>query len=827
MSENTCLKTLTIQVVIGNIQLTGSNSSDTDGVIVSQSWVQTGGSPTVTLVNDFNPFFAIPSVSADTVLTFTLTVADEDGATSTDEVAITITNAAPTAVAGDDQTVGLNSGIVLLNGSASSDTDGTVTGYSWSQTGTGPTVVITNSTSSIASFDVPTVTADTTLSFSLTVTDNNGGATGTDTILINIANTAPAANAGSDQTIVSCSPVNLVGVGDDSDGSISTYSWSEIPNSTVTLTNSTSSTSTFTAPIVNIGSADTVLTFRLTVTDDFGVTATDDIVVNVTAPVLDVTVSTADVKTVQFDWPTIPGATFYQLHVNADGASGFTLQTDNITATSTTLTLPVHLTDWVNAAYSVEAHDGSGVILSSPAFSITSEMINAIGYFKASSPGGSDQFGNHVSLSADGHTLAVGAHNEDSNAAGINGDDTDDTSSNSGAVYVFANDGSTWSQQAYLKSDNPDDLDVFGLSVNLSADGNTLAVGAYTEASNATGVNGDGTNNTQANSGAVYVFSRSITTWSQQAYLKASVAESGFLGRSISLSADGNTLAVGAENGGATYDGSVYIFTRSVTTWSQHSLLESADLVAFENDRFGNSVSLSADGLTLAVGAYTEDSSATGIDGDETLSSSTDSGAVFVYTLSSNVWNQQAYIKASNTDTNDYFGISVSISSDGNTLVVGANREDSGYADIISTVPGLSSVQGDDLTNGTDSGAAYVFTRSASTWSQHSYIKAADSYAGYGFGASTSISSDGLTLAVGAGNVYVSRVNLFTFNSGVWTLKATIEPEILGDNFGSSVSLSSDGTTMAVGARNEDGSATGINGTVDEALNNSGAVYLY
>src|SRR5581483_1146048 len=92
-----------------------------------------------------------------------------------------------------------------------------------------------------------------------------------------------------------------------------------------------------------------------------------------------------------------------------------------------------------------------------------------------------------------------------------------------GAVYVFTRSGGTWSQQAYLKASNTGVSDYFGYSVSLSGD--TLAVGAPGESSNATGVNGDQLNDSAENSGAVYVFTRSSGTWSQQAYLKASNTE--------------------------------------------------------------------------------------------------------------------------------------------------------------------------------------------------------------------------------------------------------------------------------------------------------------
>src|SRR6185503_14327838 len=116
-----------------------------------------------------------------------------------------------------------------------------------------------------------------------------------------------------------------------------------------------------------------------------------------------------------------------------------------------------------------------------------------------------------------------------------------------GAVYVFTRTGGTWSQQAYLKASNTEAGARFGLGENLSLSGNTLAVGATQEDSCATGINGNQANSSCPGAGAVYVFTRTGGTWSQQAYLKASNTEAGArfgLGENLSLS--GNTLAVGA-----------------------------------------------------------------------------------------------------------------------------------------------------------------------------------------------------------------------------------------------------------------------------------------
>ncbi len=477
-------------------------------------------------------------------------------------------------------------------------------------------------------------------------------------------------------------------------------------------------------------------------------------------------------------------------------------------------------------------------------------IYDPIAYVKASNTGSSDQFSYSVALSADGNTLAVGALVEDSNATGIDGNQSDNSTNGAGAVYVFTRNGGVWSQQAYIKASNPGANDNFGNSVALSADGNTLAVGAAGEASNATGIDGNQNDDSAPTAGAVYVFTRSGGVWSQQAYVKASNAGSfdGF-GFSVALSADGNTLAVGAyaEDGNATGingnqndtsldTGAVYVFTRSGGVWSQQAYVKASNTDS--DDQFGWSVALSADGNTLAVGAYAEDSNATSINGDQNNNSANSAGAVYVFTRSGGVWSQQAYVKASNSGVNDQFGWSVALSADGNTLAVGAWLEDS-------NATGIDGNQSDN--SAASSGAAYVFALSGGVWSQQAYVKASNTASGDFFGRSVALSADGNTLAVsayqedsnatgingdqndnsagGAGAVYMLKRS-----GGVWSQQAYVKASNPGanDNFGNSVALSADGNTLAVGAIGEDSNATGVGGDQnDNSVGSAGAVYVY
>ncbi len=422
-----------------------------------------------------------------------------------------------------------------------------------------------------------------------------------------------------------------------------------------------------------------------------------------------------------------------------------------------------------------------------------------------------DVFGSSVSISGD--TLVLGAPYEDGSATGVNGNQNDNSAPSSGAAYVFVRNGSAWSEQAYLKASNTDTGDLFGSSIAISGD--TLVVGATSEFSSATGVNGNQSDNSAASSGAAYVFVRSGSVWSQQAYLKASNTDTGDLfGSSIAIS--GDTLVVGAtsesssatgvngnqSDNSAAYSGAAYVFVRSGSVWSQQAYLKASNTNT--RDYFGQSVALSGD--TLVVGAFGEDSSTMGVGGNQDDNSALDAGAAYVFVRNGNAWSQQAYLKASNTDAGDEFGWSVAIS--GDMLVVGADAEASSAA----------GVNGDQYDNSApDAGAAYVFIRSGSTWSQQAYLKASNTGADDDFGSAVAISGE--TLVVGARNEASNATGVngdqadnsadqagagyvFTRSGAAWSQQAYLKASNTGgmDMFGSRVAIS--GEALVVGAPN-------------------------
>ena len=376
-------------------------------------------------------------------------------------------------------------------------------------------------------------------------------------------------------------------------------------------------------------------------------------------------------------------------------------------------------------------------------------------YLKASNIGTTDNFGISVALSGD--TLAVGATGEQSASTGINST-PDDTVTLAGAVYVFVRNGTNWNEQAYLKGSNTEAGDEFGISVALS--GNTLAVGAHKEDSSTTGI-GTSPDEAAGNAGAVYVYIRNDTTWSEQAYIKASNTQAlDLFGFSVAL--DGDTLAIGAYNEdsgttgvGTTSDesefnsGAVYVFVRNNVSWSEQAYIkasntEGGNTSGAPGDNFGYSVALSGD--TLAVGAWLEDSSTNGIDTTEDNAASA-AGAAYVFARNNTIWSEQAYIKASNSGKSDLFGKSVALS--GDVLVVGAQQEDT-------DIPGINQGLNDAAK---DFGVVYVYIRDGTTWSEQTHIKPSTTISGDKFGTSVALSGDSIAVGVplnstSAGAVY-------------------------------------------------------------------------
>ena len=320
-----------------------------------------------------------------------------------------------------------------------------------------------------------------------------------------------------------------------------------------------------------------------------------------------------------------------------------------------------------------------------------------------------------------------------------------------GARYPLMIDPLVWIEQDKLVAADGAPFDWFGYSLSLSGD--TALVGAW------------GDDDFGANSGSAYVFVRSAGTWTQEQKLLAADGAAGDLfGASVSLW--GDTALVGAWSDDGM--GSAYVFVRSAGSWIQEQKLLAADRATA--DSFGFSVSLSGD--SALVGARHDDD----------LGSN--SGSAYVFVRSAGNWTQEQKLLAADGAADDSFGYSVSLS--GDSALVGADLDD-------------------DL--GLASGSAYVFVRSAGSWTQEQKLLAADGTANDGFGYSVSLSGDSALvgavsddeLAAGSGSAYV-----FVRSAGSWLQ----EQKLLAadgwswDAFGCSVSLSGD--RALVGARGND-----------------------
>ncbi len=384
-----------------------------------------------------------------------------------------------------------------------------------------------------------------------------------------------------------------------------------------------------------------------------------------------------------------------------------------------------------------------------------------------------DESGGYVSLSSDGSTVAIGAGYNDGNG----------TDSGHVRIYSYDSGSSTWTQMG-SDIDGESAGDYSGYSVSLSSDGSTVAIGA-------------GSNDGNGNSSGhvrIYSYDSGSSTWTQMGSDIDGESSYDFSGYSVSLSSDGTTVAIGAtsNDGNGTYSGHVriYSYDSGSSTWTQMG----SDIDGESSyDRSGESVSLSSDGSTVAIGAGYNDGNGA------------DSGHVRIYSYDSgsSTWTQMGS-DIDGESSSDYSGRSVSLSPDGSTVAIGASYNDG---------------------NGTNSGHVriYSYDSGSSTWTQMGSDIDGESSLNSS-GGSVSLSSDGSTVAIGAGSndgngSSSGHVRIYSYDSGssTWTLMGSdINGESAGDYSGGSVSLSSDGSTVAIGAPYNDGAGT-----------NSGHVRIY
>jgi hypothetical protein len=310
-----------------------------------------------------------------------------------------------------------------------------------------------------------------------------------------------------------------------------------------------------------------------------------------------------------------------------------------------------------------------------------------------------------------------------------------------GAAYVYTRTGTNWTEEAKLTASDGAPPDEFGYSVSI--DGNYVIIGSY---------NDDG------GRGSAFVYKRTGTTWTQEAKLIASDGVPGD-GFGYTVSINGNSAIAGAwrdEN----LTGAAYVYTRTGTNWIQEAKLTASD--GDINDYFGYSVSIN------------DDSAIVGARNKEALT-----GAAYVYTRIGTTWTQEAKLIASDGEPEDQFGLSVSIN--GNSAIAGAAG------------------------NVNKPGAAYVYTRTGTNWTQEVKLVGSDSVIGGGFAWSVSIDGDSFIAGSPGGDNNNGSAYIFTRTGTNWTeeAKLTASDATPGDFLGLSVSIS--GGSAIAGAFGDDG----------------------
>ncbi|MBL9152244.1 MAG: LEPR-XLL domain-containing protein, partial [Verrucomicrobiales bacterium] len=361
-----------------------------------------------------------------------------------------------------------------------------------------------------------------------------------------------------------------------------------------------------------------------------------------------------------------------------------------------------------------------------------------------------DQSGVSIAMSADGNTVAIGAPLNNGNGSAA------------GHVRVYQWNGTTWVQRG-SDIDGEALSDVSASSLDLSSDGTILAIGAPQN-------DGNGTN-----AGHVRVYVWNGTNWVRRGTDIDGEATGDFAGLSVALSSGGDILAVGAyqNDGNGTDSGHVRVFVWNGTAWSQRGADINGEAGA---DQFGISVALSDDGNTLAVGASQNDGSGS------------NAGHVRVFHWNGSGWTQRG-TDINGEAANDRSGIAVSLSSDGGILAVGASLNDGG---------------------GAESGHIRIFTWNGSAWAQRGSDIDGEA-SGDRFGISVALSSDGNTVIGGAnfnsgGGMNSGHARVYRWNGSVWSqLGSDLNGEAANNLFGRSVAISQSGDAIAVGGNGNQG----------------------
>jgi hypothetical protein len=325
---------------------------------------------------------------------------------------------------------------------------------------------------------------------------------------------------------------------------------------------------------------------------------------------------------------------------------------------------------------------------------------------------------------------------------GISGDTA--VASSTAGVHVYLRAGATWSQQALLIPSDGPCANSFGTA--LAIDGDTMVIGCEFQT-----VNGN------SNQGAAYVFVRNGTAWMEQQKLTGINGSSGDrMGNAVSIS--GDTIIVGARArtvAGHIQQGSAYIFVRSGTVWTEQARLDGPD----GDVNFGRRVAIS--GNTAAI----------------TRARSTIDPAVYIFVRSGTVWQQQQMLSICEASANGLCDFGSGIGLDNDTVAVGN--------DFLNVGANLAQ------------GGVYIFTRSGTTWSQQQRLTASDGQSDDNFAGSVDVQADTVVVGASASNVRPGSAYVFTRSAGTWTENQKLQFVGQQDAFGSAVALDTNSTIIA------------------------------
>ncbi|PQJ84173.1 hypothetical protein [Aliivibrio sifiae] len=465
-----------------------------------------------------------------------------------------------------------------------------------------------------------------------------------------------------------------------------------------------------------------------------------------------------NVKTYFFEWEDSSNASYYTLCEKSNSyKDNCNIIQDNLKGLSTQYELSRLLTPkFLDKEFFIIARNGKNIKLSNVRSVNQDEYLKSIGVVKSSNAKDNDYFGRSVSFSEDGNTLSIGAFGVD----GLKG-----------KVYIYQKKDNLWEQRVELSPDDLEAGDRFGISNAISKDGKTLVVGAdhhnynplsevgkpgkayvyYNVADSwvfdrilTRGVNDDsfglyisisdngstiaiaspGENNDIGN---VYLYTNDGEVWSDKSLAPSHTDPYGpnRFGSSVSLSSNGNVVAIGAvgesSDSSHTNLGGVYIFKKQMGNWEEKTRLELPSTISGQQYHFGKSVSLDNTGATLAIGSPEEGSL----------------GAVYIFKESNDSWSQVEKVQHSSLQNGDLFGYRVKLSGDANSLIIGAFTDNSG--DIFLD---------DNLVE--NSGAVYFYKKENNLWFFDSYIKSPKNQKGGHFGLGLDISDDGSQMFIGA-----------------------------------------------------------------------------